>query len=825
MIGTTLGRYRVLEKAGAGGMGVVYRARDERLGRDVALKVLPSQYAAEPARLSRLEREARSASALNHPNIVTIYEIGQEGATPFIAMEWVAGRTLRERLFAGPLPIHELLELAAQIAAGLAKAHEAGIVHRDLKPGNIMVTDDGVVKILDFGLAKFLRAGTAQPNDPEQTRDAAETRAGTVLGTAPYMSPEQVRGEDLDFRSDQFSAGLVLHEMATGKRAFERETDVQTMAAILSDEPAPLRTLNAEVPAEFGGVIRRCLEKDPSHRYESTAKLARDLEQIRLGHLLNQLRPASTVHVPAAAQRSVSRAMLLGILGVIAAIGATTLILHWRAPPVAVHAPGVKTVAVPTQPALAVLPFRALSEAPADRELGLGLTDAIVTGLGGSAELIVRPTRTVLAYQDKTTDPIEAGKALQVAAILDGTVQRAGPRLRVNVQLWRVADGVSLWTQKYDIDSADVFSVQDKIGTSVAQALRVQLTDAARARLGAAPSKDPAVYSLLLRGRSLALRQGRETLQTAISLYEQALQKEPNNAQAHAWLAQASRMHSFLHDPNNPLWLEKAERHSRRALELDPNLAEAYAAEAAVLWTPQRGFQHDRAMALFRKALELNPNLATERGYYAVILSHVGLFDRAATESERALQSDPENVRAMAAVAENSVLRAQNYLMSGQPSLGEEAARSALRVDPDYSLAKMALLEALIWQNKLDEALALLARNYFGEARYFSLWFSGLVAAKRGRHAEAESQGLQAAKESEGLGPYHHVTYGLAQIYALSGKNGQAVRWLRRTAETGMPCYPLFRDDPVLRNLRGDPGYEKLLEEMRREWERRRAQF
>jgi TolB-like protein/tetratricopeptide (TPR) repeat protein len=461
-----------------------------------------------------------------------------------------------------------------------------------------------------------------------------------------------------------------------------------------------------------------------------------------------------------------------------------------------------------------VLPFRALTAQSEERELGLGIADAIITGLGGSPDLIVRPTRVVLPFEDKSTDPIEVGKTLQVGAVLDGTLQRSGGRLRIQVQLWRVPDGTSLWTQKYDVITSDVFSVQDQIGTQVAQALRVRLTAAGRERLGTPYSADPKVYALLVRARGLELRQGRESLLTAISIYEDAVRKEPANALAHAWLGSAYRIYSFFHDPNDPAWLEKAEQHSQRALELDPNLAEAYAAQAAVLWTPQRHFQHDRSMVLYRKALDLNPNLATDRGFYAVILSHVGLFDRAAAEAELALKTDPENVRALAQVAEDLVMR-------GEAQRGEEAARAALNVDPDYSLSKLALLEALIADDKLNEARELIARNYFGEARHFNLIFGGLLAAQRGRFAEAETLGVQAERAGEGLGPYHHVTYGLAKIYALSGKKDQAVRWLRTTAEEGMPCYPMFRDDPQLKNLRGDPGYDRLLEEMRRDWERR----
>ncbi len=610
--GIRLGPYRILAPLGLGGMGEVYRAHDDRLGRDVAIKVITERLAATPEARARFEREARAASALNHPNIITIYEIGQQGPTTFIAMEWIEGKTLGERLASGAMPLEELLHVAGQVAAGLSKAHQAGIVHRDLKPGNIMVTEDGVVKILDFGLAKLTEPLDASPSDAT-THDLASTRMGVLVGTPAYMSPEQVGGRPADFRSDQFSLGLVLYEMATGKGAFARATDLQTIAALLSEPVPPIRSSSPDIPKDFEAVVTRCLQKDPESRYTTTGELAKELEHIRLRHAVHGARPGGMA--PRFPRSSRGRAVVLG--GILLAGLVVTLMVTLRgreAPPPPTPTPPATAVVRPT---LAVLPFRALTAQSEERELGLGIADAIITGLGGSPDLIVRPTRVVLPFEDKSTDPIEVGKTLRVGAVLDGTLQRSGGRLRIQVQLWQVPDGTSLWTQKYDVIASDVFSVQDQIGTQVAQALRVQLNAASRGRLGTPYSTDPNVYALLLRARGLELRQGRESLLTAISLYEEALRKEPANALAHAWLGSACRIYSFLHDPNNPAWLERGRAAlPARVWNWTRSLAEAHAVQAAVLWTPQRHFQHDRAMVLYRKALDLNPNLATDRGFY-----------------------------------------------------------------------------------------------------------------------------------------------------------------------------------------------------------------
>lgn len=795
MIGRTLGRYQLVEQIGAGGMGVVYRARDARLERDVALKVLPEGSLRDEAARKRFRKEALALSQLNHPNVQTVHDFDTQEGIDFLITEYVPGVTLDERMRGGPLPEKEILEYAAQMADGLAGAHERGVVHRDLKPGNLRITPDGRVKILDFGLAILAQAA------PDQVTAESLSRTMGGAGTVPYMAPEQLRNEPLDGRADLYALGVVLYEMAAGRHPFPQNSTPALITAVLHESPKPPRERNPGISPAIEQIILRLLEKKREHRYQTARDLVADLRRISAGATAQAAGP------PVVSRRWVLWTSLAA--GVLAAAAGVA----WRFWPVR-H----EVVQAPGKPRVAVLPFRPLSGEAADRELGLGLTDAIVTGLGGSADLIVRPTRAVLSYQDKMTDPIEAGKALQVSAILDGTLQRAGARLRVNVQLWSVPEGISLWSQKYDVESTDIFGVQDKIGTSVAQALRVQLSDVARARLGAVASKNPEVYALLLRARSLALRLGRESSQAAMGLYEEALQKEPDNAQAHAWLAQACRMYSFLHDPNNPTWLEKAERHSRRALELDPNLAEAYVAQAAVLWTPQRQFRHDEALALYRKGLALNPNLATDRAFMGIILSHTGFFERAIEEHRRALETDPQNLRALSALAED-------YVMSGQYQRGEETARASLTLDPDYPFARTALLDALTAGGNLDEAEVLLTRGFLSDSPHEHRRFSAFVAARRGRFDEAVRLGLQAAKQAEGRGPFHHIAFLMGQVYALEGRKEKAVEWLRRAAATGLPGYPIYRDDPDLKNLRGDPGYERFLEELRKDWERRRPEM
>ncbi len=675
MIGQTLSHYRILEKIGEGGMGVVYRAHDERLERDVALKVLPAGVLADEAARRRFRKEALALSRLNHPNIQTVHDFDTQDGVDFLVTEYVAGTTLSERMVAGALPETAVLQCAAQMADGLAAAHEQSIVHRDLKPANIRITPEGRVKILDFGLALLM----APPGSEVTLETLGQTSSG--VGTLPYMAPEQLRNEQLDARSDLYALGALLYEMATGQRPFPQQQAPALITAILHQAPQPPREVHSKVSPALEQIILKALEKDREHRYQTARDLLADLRRLSAASSSGVV-----ISAPPGAARPGRSPLAIG-LGLVLVLAGAVLIwqreARLRQPPAPspVAPAATSGPAAPSRPTLAVLPFRALSGQADDSQLGLGLTDAIVTGLGGSQDLTVRPTRAVLAYQEKLTDPVEAGKTLQVGAVLDGTLQKSGKRLRITVQLWQVSDGASLWSQKYDVQGGDVFAVQDEIGSKVAQALRIQLTAAARQRLSASHAKDPEVYALLLRARSLALGMSREGLQLAMPIYEDVLRKEPNNALAHALLARATQLFNFFYAPNNPAWLQRADSHARRALELDANLAEAYAAQAGIAWSPQSNFQHDRAISLYRKALELNPNLATDRAFLGTVYSHVGLLERAVEEHRRALEIDPKNLRALTALAED-------YFQMGQPQRGEEVSRSALAIDPDYPIAR-----------------------------------------------------------------------------------------------------------------------------------------
>ncbi len=800
MIGQTLGHYRILKRIGVGGMGEVYLARDERLERDVAVKVLPAGMLRDDAARKRFRKEALALSRLNHPNIQTIHDFDTQDGVDFLVTEYVPGATLTELLASGALPEKEIIQYSAQIAEGLTTAHEQGVVHRDLKPGNVRVTPEGRVKILDFGLALLVQ--------PSVEGVTAETLGHTHVGagTLPYMAPEQLRGEKLDARTDLYALGTMLYEMAAGQLPFPQQSAPGLITAILHQAPQPPRERNIKTSPALEQIVLKALEKNPEYRYQSARDMLADLRR------MSALGPGAVTAPQAVIPRHLTRRSLVASGLALAALLAGSAVM-WRRGFMPPAAP-----AAPARPTLAVLPFRALSGQPADSELALGLADAIVTGLGGSKELTVRPTRAVLGYQDKLTDPVEAGKALQVESVLDGTLQKSGSRLRINVQLWRVSDRASVWSRKYDVQADDVFAVQDEIGSKVAEALRVELGSAARLRLSTPYSKNPEVYALLLRGRSLALSLGQESLRAAIPTFEGALRTEPDNALAHAWLADAYQRFTFFYDPENALGLQNAESHAQRAIELDASLAEAYAAQAGVAWSPQNHFQADRAVMLYRKALALNPNLASGRAELGRTYCHVGLFDRAIEEHRRAIEIDPKNVSALQGLAED-------YVMSGQPRRAEEAARVALGVDPDYALARWELVESLVATNKLGDAEALLRQEYLAGLKFLAPRLPALIAARRGKLAEAEALAARAAEQGRGYGYFHHLAFTVGQIYALAGKKSQAVEWLRRAADAGMPAYPLYQADPDLKSLRGHPEFERFLDELRQQWERRKREL
>ncbi len=785
-------------------MGEVYRARDGRLYREVAIKVLPETVAADRERLRRFEQEARSASALNHPNIVTIYDVGRTDAVSWMAMELVEGSSLRQLLAPGALPTKQTLVIGSQIAAGLAKAHGSNIVHRDLKPENVMVTPDGLVKILDFGLAK---AAPALPEGSQAATATQQTGAGVVLGTVGYMSPEQATGRAVDYRSDQFALGAILYEMASGRRAFQRTTPVETLSAILKEEPADLTATEPSTPEALSWIVTRCLSKQPEERYHSTQDLARDLANLRD----RSSGPAAPPSGAASRKKRRSR-VVFGLVAAAVAVavagGAWLAALRSRR-----AAPGPASEG---RRSIAVLPFQNVGGRPDDEYFSDGMTDSLITEVARIQGLLVIARNSAFRYKGEAPDVRKVGEDLGVRYVLEGSVQRAGESVRVNAQLIDAATGYSLWAEKYDRPMKEIFALQDDISRNVVAALKLTLASPADGSKGPpTPTPNLDAWDAYLRGVSYANARGWYEKDKAIPYFEQAVALDPNFAAARGALAGQYARKSFESDPNRQ-WEQKALGEIEKALAIDPNLADAYLARGALSWTLLNRFPHEKAAADFRRAIELNPSLGRAHSALASVYLHVGLLDRALEEYRLALRIDPHDMDALYRIP-----RIHLYQQKYAEALAGFDAVPEFRSDYQKPLALAHL-------GRLDEAAALArgdltnpthAMETFDRASTRAVVFSLLGE----RRAAEESLVVAESGASQGNSHYHHVTYSVACAYAIQGRTREALAWLRRTAAEGMPCYPLFEKDPFLDRLRGDAEFVAFLKDVKAEFERLRA--
>jgi len=763
MLGTKIAHYLVETELGRGGMGVVYRAKDLQLQRTVALKLLSGEFTRDDEQRQRILVEARVAAALNHPGVTTIYEVGEHDGRLFIAMELVTGKTMRALLQETAFEPRRLIRFATQIAEALEAVHSHGVRHGDVKPENIVVQADDRIKLLDFGIASRV----AEAELVTTTGNTADYWAsdGGVAGTLAYMAPELLRGERADGRADLFALGVILYEFVTLKRPFTGAAAAQLIAQILDDKTEPPEIVAQKIPPGLEAIIFRLLRKLPEERYPS----ARDL-RLDLLNLLRELEMGDTAQVQIA---------------------------------------GKKTVAV--------LPFKLLTPNTEDEYLGVALADSVIHALGTSGDVLVRATSSVERYAKQTVDPVRAARELNVQIIAQGSIQKSGTRLRVHIQAWDVIEGTTLYSAKHDAEINELFSLQDELSSKLAAAFGLKPSGETN-HAATPPTDNPHAYELFLRAADRLARLNRWDTRTAIEMLERAVQLDPGFPDAWARLAEACVLIGSTQEPH-PRWLKRASEAIRKALALDRHNAEAHCARGRLLWTPAQKFKNRPALRALREALHINPGCHAARIWQCLILMHLGLHEEARAGLMEALASQPDDAFTLVFIGQTAMYRC-DYAEA------REYNARALSVDRAHIWANGFSPNVALYEGKLNDAeeKIKLARHVLANDPWL-VSCEALLWALRGERKKAEALARKSLQPAKAFLHTHHLWHTAAAAYALIDKPAKSIALLRRAGAQGLPNFPAFRDDPLLKSLHTQKAFRTLLAKLKREWESYQQEF